>query len=191
MEKRTRLAIFDLDGTLFDTKAVNYQSYRKALEDQEFRIEFDYKLFCEVCNGKDYKIFLPQIVSGITPGQTEYVHDLKKQIYRKYLYLARKNEHLFQMVDLLSPQYLTAIVTTASKENTEDILNYFKVVNKFDFVFTKNDMKRIKPDPEGYLLAMERSHVTPRDTLIFEDSEVGLEAARKSGADYIKVFGYN
>ena len=44
-----------------------------------------------------------------------------------------------------------------------------------------------KPNPEIYLKAMERMEVSARQTLIFEDSEVGFEAAEASGAQCIKI----
>ena len=47
---------------------------------------------------------------------------------------------------------------------------------------TQEDIHKPKPDPEGFLLAMEHFGVTPADSVIFEDSDVGIEAARASGA---------
>ena len=44
------------------------------------------------------------------------------------------------------------------------------------FITTANDISKPKPDPEGYLLAMENFRSDPVETLIFEDSEVGLES---------------
>ena len=50
-------------------------------------------------------------------------------------------------------------------------------------------MNHTKPNHEGFLVAMNRG---PREiTLIFEDSDTGIEAAEKSGADYVRVYGYN
>ena len=49
------------------------------------------------------------------------------------------------------------------------------------------DVAHSKPAPDCFLEAMRREGCTPRETLIFEDSEIGLEAARRSGAGYFKV----
>ena len=48
-------------------------------------------------------------------------------------------------------------------------------------------MNRLKPDPECYNIIIEKLQFSPKETVIFEDSEVGIEAAIASGADYIKV----
>jgi sugar-phosphatase len=43
------------------------------------------------------------------------------------------------------------------------------------------DLRRGKPDPEGYLAAAARLHVPPADCVVVEDAPVGLEAARAAG----------
>lgn len=56
-----------------------------------------------------------------------------------------------------------------------------------DGILSGADVAHGKPSPDCFLEAMRREGVTPRETLIFEDSEIGLEAARRSGASYFKV----
>ena len=191
MRPKDKLAIFDLDGTLFDTKNVNYNAYKRSIEAYGIQADIDYEYYCNFCNGNNYKVFLPQIVPGITSELMLAIHEKKKQLYGNYLGQARINEHLFQMIDLISPVYLIALVTTASKKNTEDILTAFSVQNKFDLIITQEDVIKIKPDPECFHLAMKMAHVDPNDTIIFEDSSTGLQAAAASGARYVKVYGYS
>lgn len=191
LNKKEKLAIFDMDGTLFDTKNVNYTAYSKALEECGYKLEVDYKFYCDFCNGNNYKVFLPKIVSGITEEDIRRVHDIKQDIYPEYLELAVKNEHLFSLIGLIRKEYLIALVTTASRQNVDDILKAFDVVDVFDLILTQADVNKAKPDPEGFLLAMKKSGVSKEDTLIFEDSASGIEAAERSGAKYVKVFGYN
>jgi beta-phosphoglucomutase-like phosphatase (HAD superfamily) len=51
----------------------------------------------------------------------------------------------------------------------------------FEFVLTKEDFTRFKPDPEPYLVAAARLGVAPADCLVVEDSERGLRAAVAAG----------
>ena len=83
----------------------------------------------------------------------------------------------------------TAIASTAQVGNLMNALNYLQVADLFDKIIAGIDVKRGKPDPEIYLKAMEMLGVTPEETLIFEDSEVGLQAAEASGANYLKISG--
>lgn len=188
---RNKLAVFDLDGTLFDTKNVNYAAYSEALDECRIPHEIDYEFYCDFCNGNNYKVFLPRIVKKITEPQMEKVHDKKKKLYKKYLDRAEKNDHLFSLIELIKGKYQIAVVTTASRENTEEILNCFGVKELFDFIITQEDVMKTKPSPECFEKAMAMAGASPEDTIIFEDSETGLTAAAASGAKYVKVYGYN
>lgn len=189
--KKEKLAIFDMDGTLFDTKNVNFAAYSKAIETCGYKVEIDYKYYCDFCNGNNYKVFLPQIVPGITAEDMKRVHAIKKDVYPDYLELAIKNDHLFNMIKLMRTDYTIALVTTASRQNVEDILGAFGVSDVFDLILTQEDVTKTKPDPQGFLLAMEKCGVSKKNTLIFEDSDTGIEAADKSGANFVRVYGFN
>ena len=91
MSLKNKLAIFDLDGTLFDTKDVNYNAYQNAIKMVEIDVKIDYNDFCNLYNGKNYREFLPKIIPDITEEQMKNIHNFKKNIYTKYLDKAKKN----------------------------------------------------------------------------------------------------
>lgn len=188
---KNRLAIFDLDGTLFDTKNVNFVSYRKAISMCGLKVDIDYQYYCDYCNGSHYTVFLPQIIPGITTEQMQKIHEIKKMIYSENLSLAVQNEHLFSLIYLIRSEYLIALVTTASEKNTKDILNYFRVEKLFDVIITQEDVAKHKPDPDGFILAMNKVDIKAENSIIFEDSDIGIAAAAAAGADYVRVYGYN
>lgn len=59
---KDKLAIFDLDGTLFDTSRVNYLAYKNALN--KFDFDIDYTYYKNFCEGKHYCEFLQSIVGN-------------------------------------------------------------------------------------------------------------------------------
>ncbi len=179
-----KLALFDLDGTLFNTNDVNYFAYNEALKEKGFNVQYDY--YCNYCNGRHYTVFLPDIVDN-DEEIIEYVHNRKKELYYTFLDKAIVNEHLFNIIKCLKKDYYVAVVTTASKRNTYEILDYFKKRELFDLILTSDDIKVSKPDPEGFIAAMKYFGVDSEDTLIFEDSPVGIEAANRSGATVFVV----
>ena len=179
-----KLAIFDLDGTLFDTGEVNYRAYKKALED--VNLALDRETFLRDFNGRHYKEFLPLLI-GERAVDIGEIHDKKCSCYKDFLGHARVNMHLFEIIKAIREEYHIAIVTTASKKNTEDILLFFGVRELFELVLTQKDVERVKPDPQGFLKAMEFFGVGAENTVIFEDSEAGIEAARASGASVMIV----
>lgn len=181
-----RLLVFDMDGTLFDTAESNYCAYRDAAKEWGYEIVHD--KFMEVFVGKNYKEFLPVLgVSG--KDVLKKIHDHKKENYRSYIGKIKKNEALFKVMDVYKQKSngKIALATTASKENTNDILDYFKVKSYFDHVIAQEDVSKLKPDPECYIRVMEIMGTNPENTMIFEDSEVGIQAAIASGADYVRV----
>lgn len=180
----TKLAIFDMDGTLFDTNNINYYAYKEAFE--KYNISFSYEHYCKYCNGRHYKVFVPPLVNNDSK-KIEDIHNAKKEAYSKHLDKVKINEHLFNIIEQIKSEYKIALVTTASKRNTYEILEYTNKINLFDLILTSDDVKKPKPDPEGFKLAMKKYNVKPDDCLIFEDSEVGIEAAKKTNANVFKI----
>lgn len=185
---KEKLLICDLDGTLFDTRRVNYHAYREALELSHLPVNFDYDFYVKRCWGPTYKGFLP--LMGVSAERFEEIHDLKKTLYEKNLKYARENTHLFNIIEALRPAYYTCVVTSGSR-NSKDILKYFGRYDLFDAIFTIDDVKHGKPDPEGFFKAMDYFGVKPEQTLIFEDSSVGIKAARQTGASLCIVDDFN
>lgn len=181
---KENLALLDLDGTLYDTLDVNYLSYREALSPCGVNLDKDY--FASECNGRHYTEFLSKLV-GDDKKHIEQVHKEKKAHYKKYLASARENSHLFNILLGLKKWYYLAVVTTASRQNAKEILRAFNRLDIFDGMITQEDTAKMKPDPQGFLLAMERFGIAARKTVIFEDSEAGIEAARSTGAAVIII----
>lgn len=194
MSGKTNLAIFDLDGTLFDTRRVNYLSYREAL--LPFGVDLDFDYFARECNGKHYKTFIPVLLRSAgnddseISEMTEKVHEKKKNCYPKFLHETNPNAHLFSVIRLIRHEYSIALVTTASRKNCMEILGFHKNAELFDLILTAENVKNKKPDPEGFLKAMEHFCASAENTMIFEDSAEGLLAAERTGATTFAVRGF-
>ena len=117
----------------------------------------------------------------------EIVHKIKKNTYNRYLNVAKINTHLFNMLESLKKEYHIALVTTASQKNSKEILDFFNKRELFELIIAAEDVENKKPNPEGFIKAMTYFNINPEDTLIFEDSDVGIEAAIKSKANIFKV----
>ncbi len=179
-----KCAIFDMDGTLFNTNEVNYFAYQEALK--KYNVSIDYDYYCKYCNGRHYKVFIPSLVDNDNK-KIEDIHNIKKELYSKYLHKVKMNNHLIEIIKHIKKDYLIALVTTASNKNTNEILNYTNTYELFDLILTSDDIKKPKPNPEGFIKAIEFLKVKPENCIIFEDSDVGVEAALKTGAEVVKV----
>lgn len=183
MNKKNNLAIFDLDGTLFDTREVNYCAYQDALT--AYNVDLDSDYFTSECNGKHYTDFLPKFLKK--KEDIEIVHQIKKTRYAEHLNKALMNSHLFNIVRMIRSEYHIAVVTTASRKNTYEILNHFGVSEAFELIITSEDIVHVKPDPEGFFKAMDYFKMDSTHTIIFEDSDDGIQAALESGAAVLRV----
>ena len=85
----------------------------------------------------------------------------------------------------------TCIASTATRENLYGVLRYFLIESYFDIVITGENVSKGKPDPEVYLKAMNLLECEPEEAIVFEDSEVGCEAAENADLNYIKVTEFN
>lgn len=188
---KDKLALFDLDGTLFDTRWVNYLSYKKSLKEYGFTLDQEY--FFSSCNGKHYKTFLPNIL-GKQCGEydlLENIHERKKEYYSHFLKAAIPNAHLFYFIHCIRSVYHIVLVTTASRKNTFEILSYFGKKDLFELIITGDDVQKKKPNPEGFHKAMTYFSCLPQDTVVFEDSLPGFQAAEQAGIQLFKVEGFH
>lgn len=171
--------ITDFDGTLVDTFEANLKAYQEAFVNVGLSLTSDdYKK----CYGFRFDRFMQAM--NITDIQTiEQIKELKKEFYPKYFNHLKLNRSL---IDLISTFHKlggkTAIASTARKENLMNVVNHLNIVEHFDLIYTGADVKQGKPSPEIYIKTIDALGLTPNETLIFEDSQVGIEAAINSGA---------
>ncbi len=82
---------------------------------------------------------------------------------------------------------LTALVTMSRRDDTLHVVHSLGIERFIDLVLTAEDVKKPKPDPEIYLLAMSRLRVPPEECLALEDSVSGVRAALAAGANVVAI----
>ena len=184
------LAMVDFDGTLIDTRNINYNAYKDVLS--EYGYDLDYKQFCDDFNGINYKIFLRIIDSSMDPDLIETIHNKKAEIYKRYMKYGMVNESLVAMLSSLkSTGWKIVLVSAANRKNIMDAVERFSLSKLFDGMITQEDVKSTKPNPECFLEAMKRYNEDRHTSIIFEDSKTGIAAAEASGCKYYIVRGYS
>ena len=69
-----------------------------------------------------------------------------------------------------------------------NIINKANLNNYFSKIYTREDAKEIKPNPEIYLKILNELNVKKEQCLIFEDSLIGIEAANNAGIDVVAMY---
>jgi dTDP-glucose pyrophosphorylase len=91
------------------------------------------------------------------------------------------------LIRLRSNGYSTVCATNCIRATLDTALNALGIRELFDFTLCNEDVVLPKPSPDIYRLSQQHAGVQPHETLIFEDSEVGLTAARASGSHVVRV----
>ena len=185
------LAMVDLDGTLIDTKDINYAAYKMALEESGYN-DLRYDQFCNDFNGLNYKIFLRIIDPDMSFELMEKIHNRKAELYPSFMKNGKLNESLVAMLAALKASgWKIALVSAANRKNILDALKRFSVVGLFDEIVAQESVKKTKPNPECFFYTMKLFNEDPYTSIIFEDSKTGIMAAEQTGCKFYIVKGYN
>ena len=194
--KRIRLILLDFDGTLADTRRANAMAYVATLREAGY--ELTEEAYLAHYFGMRCEEFLVQF--GIDdPDERARLRQRKIELYPAFFHTVRLNEPLWRFCQQFRRQGGRVwIVSTGSRANIENAMRHLGIGGpdtpgteapngRVDGILAGTDLPLSKPDPACFLEAMRREGCSPAETLIFEDSEVGIEAARRSGAAWFRV----
>lgn len=176
--------ITDFDGTLVDTFLANLCAYQDAFRQIGFNLTAEkYR----ECFGFRFDHFMQTM--GVDDDVIKAnIMEYKKNVYPEYFCHLVPNNKLIELISTFHQMGgKSALASTARKENLMNVVNYLEIANHFDLIYAGEDVKFGKPSPEIYLKTMQTLDVTADEVMIFEDSPVGFEAAKASGAKFIPV----
>lgn len=180
-----KLILLDFDGTLASTEEANTMAYLAALRENGITLDI------EEYRSRYFGMRCPEFLQTIgisNEADIDRIRRRKIELYPTFFDTVRLNEPLWNFVQDFRKQGGRAwIVSTGQLENITNVMHHLGIEGMVDGIISSRDVTEPKPSPEAFLKAMERESVTPAETLIFEDSAVGLAAAEASGAPYIKV----
>lgn len=182
---RLRLVLLDFDGTLADTREANYRAYARTLAEAGVRLSRE--AYFNTYFGMRNSEFMERMGFG-DPAARERLRLRKIALYPSCFDTLRLNRPLWEFAQSFrAAGGRVWIVSTGSRENIANAMDYLGIAGGIDGMLTGEDVARSKPAPDSFLQAMAAEGAAPHETLIFEDSAVGLEAARRSGAPCIAV----
>ena len=182
MDKK-ELFLFDLDGTLIDSAELLAASYVEALK--SYGCQISTTEMQRLMHGKHAKYFLKELLVEASDAQIDGIRKEKNRIYLAQISKLRLNRPLLAIVETLSKLGTTALVTTASREVVDAVVNCFRWNKLFRFSISGDDVCKPKPDPECYLAALYQTNVKAENAVAFEDSPIGQQAALKAAIDFI------
>lgn len=181
IDRRYRLYVFDLDGTVADTREDISHAFAAVLEETGYPVPSLAQVTAAVGGGAKKAL---ERLSGL---QGDALEPLVASFLGKYCEACTEHTtvyaHVPELLTRLAAQgAVLALVTMKAKEPTLKILLALGL-NVFDEVIAYEDAQRRKPDPETLLMIMDKYGVSSEDTLMVGDSATDMEYAASAGAD--------
>jgi len=178
-DPKAKALIFDLDGTLSDSLPVHVATWNKVGEKLGFT--FDPKIVYEI-TGRPTIEFAQRIADDFNlDTDPQEIVRMKQSIFHNSMEFLKPVKEIIEIVKENFGKLPMAVGTGASRKSAELQLKTLGIINFFDAIVTAGDVTRHKPEPETFLKCAQLMKVKPEDCQVFEDGELGLEAARKAG----------
>ena len=177
--------LFDCDGTIADSMPLHYMAWRSALA--EWGCDFPEDLFY-AWGG----LPVTEIISRLNERQglempVARVTERKEQLYFDALPRLKAVPEVLEHIDAQYGRIPFAVVSGSTRESVTASLRALQLLDKFATMVCAGEYKRAKPDPEAFLIAAARLGVPPEFCLVFEDTDMGMAAARAAGMASVKV----
>lgn len=185
-----KAAIFDLDGVIVDTAHYHYLAWKKLAAGLGIDLTPEHN---ERLKGVS-RIRSLEIILEI--GNVSLPDDEKEAL------ATRKNGWFVDLIEKMSPDEIfpgvkdlidqmrdrgILVGLASSSKNAPRVLELLNIRDQFDTIVDGTMITHSKPDPEIFLLAASRLGLAPKDCVVFEDAEAGVEAALRAGMKCVGV----
>jgi phosphoglycolate phosphatase len=186
IDKRYRLVVFDLDGTVADTREDIAHAFSAALEEAGYEKPDMAQVTAAIGGGAKKAIF------RLTGLEGEAAEPLLSRFLAIYGEVCADHVAAYpgarELLSRLAAQgAVLALVTMKAKAPMHQILGALGIDALFDEVIAYEDAPKRKPDPESLRMLMEKYGVAPADTLMVGDAATDIRYAAAAGADACAV----
>ena len=185
-----KAVIFDLDGTILDNDKAYDTAFGEVLRQHGVDITHGFAHTGGVGVKSNWREFIK--IYNLSPSLS--LDDLERQTQESYINNINKIKIRDGFVSLAEEvrgsNLKSALATGNDLETTQKVLQHFQIGKFFDAISTIYEVSNPKPHPDIFLLASRRVGVVPQDCLVIEDSEAGLEAAKRAGMRLISIHEY-
>ena len=177
--------IFDLDGVLVDARELHYEALNLALAEISDKFKISREEHLSTYDGLPTNKKLMMLTE-----KKQLPEDLHTGVWKakqiKTIELINKMSYDERMRSILRTfkmdGYSIHVASNSIKNTIKMMLLRKGLLEYVDEIFSNEDVKNPKPNPEVYLHSIIKAGVSPKETLIIEDSHIGRRAAIESGA---------
>ncbi len=180
-----RAYLFDCDGTIVDSMPLHYIAWKQALG--EWGCTLDEELFYS-WGGKPPV----EIVAALNEMQSlkmpaEVVAERKESFYFSLLHDLKPVPEVLEQIVAQFGQIPFAVVSGSTRASIIRSLTAVGLLDRFPLLVGSEDYERSKPAPDAFLIAAARLGVAPKDCLVFEDTDMGIQAATAAGMASVRI----
>jgi beta-phosphoglucomutase-like phosphatase (HAD superfamily)/dTDP-glucose pyrophosphorylase len=192
-----KLVIFDLDGVLVEARHIHYEAMNRALASVDSKYVIGKEEHLAKYDGLSTRKKLSMLTkekglpkesyNKVWTNKQTFTQDVIKDTISSsdILHVDIRNALLL----LKSKGYKVYCCSNSIRSSVKLMLCRAGYIEWIDEYFSNEDVKNPKPHPEMYMQAMVHAGMSPRETLIIEDSHIGRRAAHESGAHVMGVQG--
>lgn len=183
--------IFDMDGTLVDSGKLHELAWNQCLA--YYGIPVDRPLMrslAGVPTKETVELLIKKFNCTVTATLSE-INEYKEAVVRENMHRYVKPTRLHDIAKQYYGDKPLAVGTGANTEEARTILEACGLADLIDFVVGADQVSNPKPAPDTFLKCAQLMAVSPEKCVVFEDSQLGLEAARRAGMtgiDVLEVF---
>lgn len=185
-----KLICFDLDGVLVDSKEIHYQALNEALAEISPKYVITPEEHISKYDGlpTTVKLDLLSRDKGLPTEDHQRVWNLKQKLTTDYFNEFEMDTQLIELlIQIKSAGIKVAVASNCIRKSVQNALYSLHLFPFIDYFVSADEVSRKKPAPDLYWQCMIQCNATPSNTLVFEDSHVGQQAALDSGAHVICV----
>jgi len=180
-----RAYLFDCDGTIVDSMPLHYRAWKNALS--EWNCPFEEELFYS-WGGRP----VTEIISALNQSHglnmpVNLVAKRKESLYYDLVHELKAIPEVVEHIEARHGEIPLAVVSGSRRNSVVHSLTALGLLDKFDVLVCAEDYARGKPAPDCFLTAASHLGVAPKDCLVFEDTEMGIEAATAAGMASVRV----
>lgn len=179
--------IFDCDGTLVDSMPLHFRAWRTAFQQHGASFDFDWALFVSRAGmplEQTVEALNTQFSTALDPKR---VVELQLATYRTLITQVTAIEEVVAFARQVAKVAEVAVASGGQRAEVEASLRNIGILDLFSVVVAGNEVAHGKPDPEILLRCADAMGVAPQSCLVIEDGELGIEAARRAGMDWVRV----
>tara|TARA_A100001015_G_C14830774_1_gene648472 strand:+ start:43 stop:672 length:630 start_codon:yes stop_codon:yes gene_type:complete len=186
---RIKAVIFDMDGVLIDAKDWHYESLNQALI--LFGFEISRKDHLVNYDGLPTKKKLEMLSQerGLPRELHDFINEIKQDLTIKTAFVKCKPSfnQLYALNLLKENGYRLAACSNSVRKTIEILFDKSKITKFFEFYLSNEDVNFPKPNPEMYESAIKRLNLDPKECLVLEDNENGINSALAAGAHVMVI----